>query len=113
MTPRQAVGPLTGIVVACSIFGCSAADRRTAGEDSRRGPACAEAFTLVDPARGIYEAGFRVIKDASMPAVLFEAGIIVNRRQERLLAAENYRAGVVKAITAAVSEFCRGSAGRG
>jgi N-acetylmuramoyl-L-alanine amidase len=66
-----------------------------------------ERRALVDPARGIYEAGFRVIKDASMPAVLFEAGIILNRRQERLLAAENYRAGFVKAITAAVAEFCR------
>src|SRR5690606_13735069 len=35
---------------------------------------------LRDAELGIYEADFAVLRGASMPAVLFEAGVIVNKR---------------------------------
>lgn len=65
-----------------------------------------EAYHLVDRERGIYTAEFVVIKNARMPAVLLEAGVIVNRAEERRLATAEYRAGTVRAIVASVSEFC-------
>ena len=69
-----------------------------------------EGYHLVDSERGIYAAEFLVIKNARMPAVLLEVGVIVNRAEERRLATADYRAGTVGALVASVSGFCRDGA---
>ena len=60
---------------------------------------------LIDPARGIYRTDFRVIKHSAMPAVLLEAGIIVNRDEEARLAGVRYRKRIVDSVVAATIRF--------
>ena len=62
---------------------------------------------LLDPALGIYRFDdLVVLKAATMPAVLLEAGIIVNRDEERELAAPARQQATVAAITEAIAAWC-------
>lgn len=72
-------------------------------------PIRGEGRTLLDDRRGIYEfRGLRVLKDSAAPAVLVEAGVIVNRQDEMQLATPQRMALVADAITAAAQAFCAG-----
>jgi N-acetylmuramoyl-L-alanine amidase len=62
---------------------------------------------LVDPEAGVYRYDhLRVPHSALMPAVLLEAGSIVNRQEELELATPERRKIVAEAVTAAVEDFC-------
>jgi N-acetylmuramoyl-L-alanine amidase len=64
---------------------------------------------LLDERLGIYRFDdLVVLKSASMPAVLFEAGLIVNRDEELLLRSANYQTRIALALTRAVVEYCAG-----
>lgn len=68
-----------------------------------------EGRALIDDRRGIYEfRGLRVLKDSTAPAVLVEAGVIVNRKDEIELATPQRMALMADAITAAALTFCAG-----
>jgi N-acetylmuramoyl-L-alanine amidase len=72
----------------------------------------AEKFTggdkdLVDKTRGIYKYNkLVVLKEANMPAVLFECGIIKNRNEELLLGDPQYQHKLVAALLKAIKLFC-------
>lgn len=66
-----------------------------------------ERRNLVDVNRGIYDIDFWVVKESLMPSVLFEAGIIVNREEELMLATKQHRKRIVESIVGAVSKFCK------
>jgi N-acetylmuramoyl-L-alanine amidase len=68
-----------------------------------------EGRELVDRYRGIYRFDdLVVLKTASMPAVLLECGIIVNRDEEVRLADATYRKTIVQAVTLAIETYyCR------
>ena len=62
---------------------------------------------LLDPGAGVYRYDqLIVLKETRMPAVLLEAGSIVNRQEELVLASAERRALESAAITSAVEEFC-------
>jgi len=62
---------------------------------------------LVDAESGVYRYDqLIVLRDTRMPAVLLEAGSIVNRQEELTLGTPERRALVAGAVTAAVEEFC-------
>lgn len=62
---------------------------------------------LLDAEAGVYRFDLLVVlRQTHMPAVLLEAGSIVNRQDELILATAERRALVAAAITAAVEEFC-------
>jgi len=62
---------------------------------------------LVDAEAGVYRFDqLVVLRETRMPAVLLEAGSIVNRQDELTLAAPERRALVADAVTAAVDDFC-------
>src|SRR5215468_1578177 len=63
---------------------------------------------LVDRERGIYDASdhIAVLYESHMPAVLVEAGMIVNRAEEQVLSSPALRATVAKAAAEAVERFC-------
>ena len=64
---------------------------------------------LLDEQLGIYRFDdLVVLKSTRMPAVLFEAGLIVNRHEERLLQSSSYQKRIAVALTNAVVEFCEG-----
>lgn len=61
-------------------------------------PIDGEARPWADYAAGVhYYDSLAVLKSAEVPAVLFEAGVIVNRREERLLAQAERRARMARA----------------
>ena len=63
--------------------------------------------TLLDASRGIYSYdGLIVLKQTRAPAVLLEAGVIVNRAEEQLLSTPAYQARIAGAIATAVTSFC-------
>lgn len=67
---------------------------------------------LVDPLAGVYRYDqLIVLRKTSMPAVLLEAGSIVNRDEELLLASANHQALISAAATEAVATFCAARAG--
>jgi N-acetylmuramoyl-L-alanine amidase len=47
-----------------------------------------------------------VLYESRMPAVLFEAGMIVNRGEEQVLSSPARRSTVAKAVAGAVERFC-------
>jgi N-acetylmuramoyl-L-alanine amidase len=47
-----------------------------------------------------------VLKFSASPAVLLEAGIIVNRTEERVMASPERQRHVSAAVLAALNEFC-------
>jgi N-acetylmuramoyl-L-alanine amidase len=62
---------------------------------------------LVDADAGVYRYDqLIVLRDTRMPAVLLEAGSIVNRQEELELTTPERRAATSAAIAAAVEEFC-------
>jgi N-acetylmuramoyl-L-alanine amidase len=68
---------------------------------------------LLDADAGVYRYDqLVVLKEARMPAVLLEAGSIVDRGEELALASPQRRALESAAIAAAVEEFCAGAASR-
>ncbi len=67
-----------------------------------------EGRTLLDDRRGIYRFDeLAVLRQASMPALLVEAGIIVNRGDEPIIGSDAYRAKIAQAITQAARAHCR------
>jgi N-acetylmuramoyl-L-alanine amidase len=62
---------------------------------------------LVDASAGVYRYDqLIVLSTTNMPAVLFEAGSIVNREEELLLASTDRQAAIAASISDAVEEFC-------
>ncbi len=62
---------------------------------------------LVDAGSGVYRYDqLIVLKQTRMPAVLLEAGSIVNRQEELQLASSERRLLISKAVAAAVEDFC-------
>jgi N-acetylmuramoyl-L-alanine amidase len=62
---------------------------------------------FLDATRGIYRRNdLTVIERAEMPTVLLEAGVIVNRDEELLVATSGYQAKVATDVVEAVMRFC-------
>jgi N-acetylmuramoyl-L-alanine amidase len=62
---------------------------------------------LIDKTRGIYKYNnLVVLKEANMPAVLFECGIIKNRNEELQLGDPQYQHKLVAALFNAIKLFC-------
>jgi hypothetical protein len=62
---------------------------------------------LVDAEAGVYRYDrLLVLRTTHMPAVLFEAGSIINREEELTAASAERHAVLAAAVTAAVVEFC-------
>ena len=61
---------------------------------------------IIDPAKGVYAFDdLLVLKNAKMPSVLLECGVIVNRNEEQDLNSPKYRARMIAAIESAISNF--------
>ena len=70
-------------------------------------PIPGEGRPFLDPGRGIYRFdGLGVLKNARSPAVLLEAGIIVNRAEEAALASPGRQAQIAQAVGEAADAFC-------
>jgi N-acetylmuramoyl-L-alanine amidase len=68
---------------------------------------------LVDAQAGVYRYDqLIVLKSTHMPAVLLEAGSIINREEELLLATPEHQALISAAVTDAVKAFCTARAER-
>ena len=64
-------------------------------------------FQLIDAEAGVYRYDHLIVLHSTrMPAVLLEAGSIINRQEELELATPERRLIVAEAVTAAVAEFC-------
>ncbi len=64
---------------------------------------------FLDAARGIYRRDdLAVLSRAEMPAVLLEAGVIVNRDEELRVSTALYKSTVATAVVEAVKSFCNG-----
>ena len=62
---------------------------------------------LLDPEAGIYRYDqLRVLRETHMPAVLLEAGSIINRDEELLLDSAEHRSLISAAVTNAAEGFC-------
>ena len=72
-------------------------------------PIPGESRTILDARRGIYRRdGLAVLRTSQAPAVLIEAGVIVNRAEEALLDLPGHRAKIISAIIEGVGTVCRG-----
>jgi len=68
---------------------------------------------LLDPEAGVYRYDkLFVLMHTKMPAVLVEAGIIVNREEELLLETPEHRDRIAQAMLVAASDFCARQQGR-
>jgi N-acetylmuramoyl-L-alanine amidase len=66
-----------------------------------------EGRTLLDDRRGIYQYDdLIVLKDSTWPAVLMEAGVIVNRHEELILGTKARRELFSEAVVEALQQFC-------
>jgi N-acetylmuramoyl-L-alanine amidase len=62
---------------------------------------------FLDATRGIYQRDkLVVLNETSMPAVLLEAGVIVNRDEELAVSTPAYQSTIAKAVAEAVRQFC-------
>jgi N-acetylmuramoyl-L-alanine amidase len=62
---------------------------------------------LIEPHLGVYRFDeLVVLKRTHAPAILFEAGVIVNRAEELKLATPEFRALVAQSVVAAAANFC-------
>jgi N-acetylmuramoyl-L-alanine amidase len=72
-----------------------------------------ERRNLLDPEAGVYRYDdLVVLTQTKMPAVLLEAGIIVNRDEELLLETPEHRNRIAQAMLGAASDFCAKQQGR-
>ncbi len=68
---------------------------------------------LVDANAGVYRFdNLVVLMSTTMPAVLFEAGSIINRDEELLMGSPEHQATIASAVTTAVESFCAAQASR-
>jgi len=68
---------------------------------------------LLDPDAGVYRYDkLVVLMHTKVPAVLLEAGIIVNRAEELLLETPEHRGRIAQAVLAAVNSFCARKQGK-
>ena len=66
-----------------------------------------EGRTLLDPALGIYRFDeLAVLRGATMPAILLESGLIVNRDEEQSIQSGTYHPKVVAALVEAITQYC-------
>lgn len=73
-------------------------------------PIAGEARELIDRRLGIYRYDdLAVLRSAAMPAVLFEAGVIVSRQEELRLRSAAHQRRLAAALTQAVVGFCEGA----
>jgi N-acetylmuramoyl-L-alanine amidase len=64
-----------------------------------------ERRTLLDPDRGVYQYdGLAILRGVKMPAMLLEAGVIVNRDEEILLGSAEYQDKIADAVVDAVTK---------
>jgi N-acetylmuramoyl-L-alanine amidase len=64
---------------------------------------------LLDPETGVYRYDqLVVLRETKVPAVLLEAGSIVNRREELEMGTDKRQAAIATAVTKAVEKFCAG-----
>lgn len=62
---------------------------------------------LLDASSGVYRYdGLAVLKHAKIPAILLEAGIIINRDEELVVSSDHFKASVASAIVGAVRGGC-------
>ncbi len=67
-----------------------------------------EGRQVLDAANGVYRFDRLILlRSATMPAVLLEAGVIKNRDEELVLATQTFRAEVARAIRRAIEETCK------
>jgi len=57
------------------------------------------------PSRGINQAGFVVLNQAYMPAVLIETAFISNKKEESLLKTSSFRQQIAQAVCQSIKEF--------
>jgi len=70
-------------------------------------PIAGEGRELLDARIGLYRFDdLAVLRLAQMPAVLFEAGVIVHRDEERRLRSKAQQRRIAAAVAAAVADFC-------
>ncbi|MGI9379670.1 MAG: N-acetylmuramoyl-L-alanine amidase family protein, partial [Methyloligellaceae bacterium] len=62
---------------------------------------------LIDWDLGVYNVPFSVLRRASMPSVLVELGVIINRREEAWLNQTSTRKQMADLIIRALTESCR------
>ena len=70
-------------------------------------PIPGESRPLINRDLGIYTAPFAVLRYATVPAVLFEVGVIANRQEEHDLEDRAYRSKAEEAILHSLEEYCR------
>jgi N-acetylmuramoyl-L-alanine amidase len=69
-------------------------------------PIAGENRTLLDKEKGVYKFNdLVVLKTASMPAILLECGIIVNRKEELLVSGNEFKREVAQAIVKAIIQI--------
>ncbi len=62
---------------------------------------------LLNPSLGLYNySGLRVLRAARVPALLIEAGVIVNRQEELILGTERFVNTFTRAIVAGLRSYC-------
>lgn len=70
-------------------------------------PIFGEGRPLLDARLGLYRFdGLLVLRKATMPAVLLESAVIVNRTEEQRVRSGEYHAKVVGALVTAISSYC-------
>jgi N-acetylmuramoyl-L-alanine amidase len=68
---------------------------------------------LVDADAGVYRFdNLVVLRSTNMPAVLFEAGSIINRDEELLMASPEHQSTIAAAVTTAVENYCQAQGSR-
>lgn len=66
-----------------------------------------EARHAVDAEKGIYrDDNLEILKRARVPAILVEAGVIVNRDEEAMLETPAYRERIAEAVVSSAGEYC-------
>ena len=72
-------------------------------------PIAGENRTLLDRSLGLYRFDeLAVLRGATMPALLLESGVIVNRDEESAIQSGTYHPKVVAAIVDAITRYCDG-----
>jgi len=70
-------------------------------------PIAGENRMVIDAVNGVYRFDeLAVLRSATMPAVLLEAGVIKHREEELVVASEAFQADVAQAILSAVEQAC-------